>query len=397
MSFSALVNLGVVGEDISGYTVSISGCTGNTCQSGCSSLTTGQSVNSFPKSIDNIPDGVNSLYINVDDGPCAGTNQCIDLTFIYITPTPTPTNTPTLTPTNTPTLTPTNTPTLTPTPTSPPIQLTINWELFENVDLANGGDPNNFVDGNMKIFVNGAQVIEIFTENTGSFTVNSGDLIMVEYFYYNASQGGGVSAGIINPKIELVIGGTLIASNVIDPNVSATYNHTFTATSNTSILVRSIGDVSTPIATPTPTPTTNTFSDVPFGGGIKGALFVTQGSNYSVILTGSPFSMSPFQVTPTSINPSAQECNNCKSVINFINTERTENIISFTLGGTFNASAYTNLIIIDNLNTSYSGTFQNGSNNIGTTPDNKIISFNIGSQKGRVFKFLGGEVNLQFI
>jgi hypothetical protein len=140
MSFSALVNLGVVGEDISGYTVSISGCTGNTCQSGCSSLTTGQSVNSFPKSIDNIPDGVNSLYINVDDGPCAGTNQCIDLTFIYILPTPTPTptntptltptNTPTLTPTNTPTLTPTNTPTLTPTPTSQPIQeedITIPW------------------------------------------------------------------------------------------------------------------------------------------------------------------------------------------------------------------------------------------------------------------------------
>jgi hypothetical protein len=125
MSFSALVNLGVVGEDISGYTVSISGCTGNTCQSGCSSLTTGQSVNSFPKSIDNIPDGVNSLYINVDDGPCAGTNQCIDLTFIYITPTPTPTNTPTLTPTNTPTLTPTptNTPTLTPTNT-PTLTLT---------------------------------------------------------------------------------------------------------------------------------------------------------------------------------------------------------------------------------------------------------------------------------
>jgi hypothetical protein len=140
MSFSALVNLGVVGEDISGYTVSISGCTGNTCQSGCSSLTTGQSVNSFPKSIDNIPDVVNSLYINVDDGPCAGTNQCIDLTFIYILPTPTPTNTPTLTPTNTPTLTPTptntptltptNTPTLTLTPTSQPIQeqsITIQW------------------------------------------------------------------------------------------------------------------------------------------------------------------------------------------------------------------------------------------------------------------------------
>jgi hypothetical protein len=272
MSFSALVNLGVVGEDISGYTVSISGCTGNTCQSGCSSLTTGQSVNSFPKSIDNIPDGVNSLYINVDDGPCAGTNQCIDLTFIYILPTPTPTNTPTLTPTPTPTLTPT--------PTSPPIQLTINWELFENVGA--GGDPNNFVDGNMKIFVNGAQVIEIYSEDVGNFTVNSGDLIMVEYFYYNASQGGGVSAGIINPKIELVIGGTLIASNVIDPNVSATYNHTFTATSNTSILVRSIGDVSAP--TPTPTPTSTPVSTFYLSAGVLDSNGHC-GTNY---LTGTP-------------------------------------------------------------------------------------------------------------
>jgi hypothetical protein len=117
MSFSALVNLGVVGEDISGYTVSISGCTGNTCQSGCSSITTGQSVNSFPKSIDNIPDGVNSLYINVDDGPCAGTNQCINLTFIDVQPTPTPTATATVTPTATPTTTPTATATVTPTAT----------------------------------------------------------------------------------------------------------------------------------------------------------------------------------------------------------------------------------------------------------------------------------------
>jgi len=144
-----------------------------------------------------------------------------------------------------------------------------------------------------------------------------------------------------------------------------------------------------------PTPTVNTFSDQPFG--VKGALFITQGSSYNIILTGSPFAMSPFQVTPTSQNPPSQDCNNCKAVINFINTESSANILSFTLEGTASASAFTNLSIYDEtLGVTYFGKFQNNENNIDVTTEQKIISFDIGSTKGRVFRFLGGEINLQY-
>lgn len=144
-----------------------------------------------------------------------------------------------------------------------------------------------------------------------------------------------------------------------------------------------------------PVPTTNTFSDQPFG--VKGALFVTQGTSYNVVLTGSPFTMSPFQVTTTSQNPPVQDCTNCKAVINFFNTSLTNDIISFTLGGTNSASAATNLSIYDEtFGVTYVGTFQNGQNNIGSGTGDKVVTFNIGSQKGRTFRFLGGEINLQY-
>lgn len=120
MAFNASVNLGTVGNGITGQTVSISGCTGPSCASGCSSLATSQAVSSFPKTISGIPDGTLSLFVKVDGGDCSGTNQCISITGLPgATPTPTSTATPTstigATPTSTPTLT--GTPTLTSTPT----------------------------------------------------------------------------------------------------------------------------------------------------------------------------------------------------------------------------------------------------------------------------------------
>lgn len=120
MAFTALIDLGTVGFDISGNTLSISGCTGASCASGCSSLATSQNVNDFPKQITSIPDTVVSLYIKVDNGPCSGTTQCIDIDFgLTPTSTPTPTTTITETPTVTddPEITPTETPTTTPTTT----------------------------------------------------------------------------------------------------------------------------------------------------------------------------------------------------------------------------------------------------------------------------------------
>lgn len=146
MAFNALVNLGTVGEDITGSTVSISGCTGASCGSGCTSLVTGQSVSSFPKTLSGITDTVVSLYVKVDNGQCSGTTQCIGITFVTgatATPTATPTNTPTPTPTATPgptatatptptvspTATPTNTPTPTPTATSSPCANGVSFEV----------------------------------------------------------------------------------------------------------------------------------------------------------------------------------------------------------------------------------------------------------------------------
>lgn len=116
------VDLGTVGSDISGYTVSISGCTGGSCGSGCSSLSPSQfNVNDFPQVI-SIPDTTLSLFVMVDSGPCSGTTQCISVNIV--TPTPTVTITPTSTITPTVTITPTITPTvedvITPTPTITP-------------------------------------------------------------------------------------------------------------------------------------------------------------------------------------------------------------------------------------------------------------------------------------
>jgi hypothetical protein len=124
MAFNATVNLGTVGSDITGQTVSISGCTGASCGSGCTSLVTSQAASGFPKIITGIPDNVVSLFIKVDGGPCAGTTQCITVTSGGATPTPT--MTPTIGASPTPTITPTigasPTPTIgaSPTPTVTP-------------------------------------------------------------------------------------------------------------------------------------------------------------------------------------------------------------------------------------------------------------------------------------
>lgn len=155
MPFNATVNLGTVGSDITGQTVSISGCTNTSCGSGCTSLATSQAVSSFPKIITGIPDNVVSLFIRVDGGPCVGTTQCIAVTQVGTTPTPTinasPTPTPTIGASPTPTLTPTigasPTPTLTPnfpgcgdtiSDTYAPSNYTIQTKLLDLSEATNG-------------------------------------------------------------------------------------------------------------------------------------------------------------------------------------------------------------------------------------------------------------------
>ena len=147
MSFSASVNLGTIGNGITGQTVSISGCTGpcvnnTTPPSGCSSVATSQAVSSFPKTITGIDDNFVSLWVKVDTGSCSGTTQCISISGIpgpvaTATPTATSTPTPTATPTTsggqetpTPTITITPTPTATSTPTPTPTNSTYWYELI---------------------------------------------------------------------------------------------------------------------------------------------------------------------------------------------------------------------------------------------------------------------------
>lgn len=146
MAFNASVNLGTVGNGITGQTVSISGCTGASCGSGCTSLATSQAVTSFPKTLTGIPDNVVSLFVKVDGGDCSGTSQCISITGIPgATPTPTTTSTtvnPTITPTTTttPTINPTITPTTTTTPTiNPTITPTVTPTTCLSGDLTTTG------------------------------------------------------------------------------------------------------------------------------------------------------------------------------------------------------------------------------------------------------------------
>ena len=122
MSYSATVNLGTVGSDITGQTVSISGCTGASCGSGCTSLVTSQGVYGFPKVITGIPDNVVSLFVKVDGGSCAGTTQCITVTGGGVA-------------TPTPTITSTITPTMTITPTSPACVTSVQFEVDSAGDV----------------------------------------------------------------------------------------------------------------------------------------------------------------------------------------------------------------------------------------------------------------------
>jgi hypothetical protein len=151
MAFSATVNLGTIGSDIVGQTVSISGCTGvdtlGNC-TGCTPMVSAQAVSSFPKTISNIDDTYVSLFVKVDGGPCVGTTQCISITTVDITATPTltPTITPTFTPNcnfdvtvgfveTTPTPTITMTPTQTITPTIEPLDCLCFCVTYDPVDL----------------------------------------------------------------------------------------------------------------------------------------------------------------------------------------------------------------------------------------------------------------------
>jgi len=135
---------------------------------------------------------------------------------------------------------------------------------------------------------------------------------------------------------------------------------------------------STTTTTTTTAAPVHTFTSTPYVA--IGNLFITLGTAPSILLSGSPFTMSPNPLnTPTTT-----------ATLNFTNTTTTGNTISFTLNSTNTAVAYSNLQIQDNLGTIYNGVVSGGS---GT---NVVVTFTLGAPSNKTFGFRGGQVGLQF-
>jgi hypothetical protein len=175
----------------------------------------------------------------------------------------TTTTTTTASPITTTTTTTSEPTTTTTTTTGAPTPLTMSWEMDE---LFDGSDPNSYVDANFRVLINGSNELEIFNAGSGTLGFVSGDEITITYYYLDVANGGGIAAGVSDPKLELLIDGTLVASNPIpDPNSVSSFNYVFTPTANFSFLVRSGGTNATVTTTTTAAPSSCTTWDVTIG------------------------------------------------------------------------------------------------------------------------------------
>jgi hypothetical protein len=173
---------------------------------------------------------------------------------------PTTTTTTTDAPTTTTTTTTSEPTTTTTTTTGAPTPLTMSWEMDE---LFDGSDPNSYVDANFRVLINGSNELEIFNAGSGTLGFVSGDEITITYYYLDVANGGGIAAGVSDPKLELLIDGTLVASNPIpDPNSVSSFNYVFTPTANFSFLVRSGGTNATVTTTTTAVSSSCTIFDI---------------------------------------------------------------------------------------------------------------------------------------
>lgn len=348
MAFNASVNLGTVGIGITGQTVSISGCTGSSCGSGCTSLATSQAVSSFPKTLSGIPDGTVSLFVKVDGGDCSGTNQCISIAGLPgTTPTPTitatptssigATSTPTITGTPTATSTPTGTSTITPTITPTDGDCQINGTAFVNVsnptatgqivlqttgrimDLSVFGGATSGGSNSVTLTVTGSGLTPTPSPNSVTISANAyatstGTLVLPVAGTYNytitmsptGSSGHSASFECGDPYLSTITPTTTTtqvtvyvyyrAGEVLDSNISTTYCNNF-GSGGQGYLINSPFYTTDSILTPG---TTTIYSDYGLTTPVVGSWDLGNVTRMAYITESENFSA---QNTPTTTNP----------------------------------------------------------------------------------------------
>lgn len=107
--------------------------------------------------------------------------------------------------------------------------VSINWGL---VEYEVGGE---FIDANMRIYVNETLQVEAFGTFTGQIQATQGDTIRVQYFYL-----AGLFAGTpTDPRLQLYINNIITEDQPLVLENSSTFNYTFTIVSDTIIEVES--------------------------------------------------------------------------------------------------------------------------------------------------------------
>lgn len=210
---------------------------------------------------------------------------------------------------------------------------------------------------------------------TLSFNLNSSFNGVGTYYIYNSPS----------CQTDLILSGT---TNIVNNTSNIVITDSIEYNQNISIkFIDSKGcdvcgdfEITPTTTTTTTTSTTTTLINTFTNGSDIGTLIVSSGSGYNIFLSGSPFTMSP---NPTTTSPATISMNGSNAL----------STISFTLGGTTNATAFSNMVITDGVN-NYNAIVSGGG---GTGPI--VISFNIGTQLGRTFTWLtsaNNEVNIQF-
>ena len=90
-----------------------------------------------------------------------------------------------------------------------------------------------FLDANLRVYVNEVMVAEQFGNGSGSVMANFNDEVRIQYFYLD-----GLSLGSpVDPEIRLDVDGVEVGLQAMSIPGAGTFNHTFTLTGNSTILV----------------------------------------------------------------------------------------------------------------------------------------------------------------